>query len=363
MAAASSRVSAVPPPRLGLLGPMLGANPGWAVGQGEVLAALLADDGWDIRTASRRINRWLRLADLASCPIRWRGAVDVLILMVYSGDAFRLVEAASSVAVRTSLPLVLWLHGGGLVEFARHHPSRVDRVLRRGRAWVAPTSFLGEAFRHRGYDVRIIPNVVDLRETEYRHRPQVAPRLLWMRTFHELYRPDLALEALALLRRDRPDATLTMAGQDKGLLEETRRRAAAMGLGDAVRFAGFLDAEGKRREMPRHDVFLNTNRVDNAPVSVLEAAAFGLPVVATNVGGLPHLLRDGEEALLVPEGDAPALAAAVRRLLDEPGLAARLSAAGREVAERSSWPRVRPLWEGLLREVAGAGGAGAGGVA
>jgi glycosyltransferase involved in cell wall biosynthesis len=82
---------------------------------------------------------------------------------------------------------------------------------------------------------------------------------------------------------------------------------------------------------------------------VLEAAAFGLPVVSTDVGGIPSLLRDGEEALLVPEGDAEAMAGAVRRLLEEPGLAGRLSAAGREVAERSSWERVRPLWEELLR--------------
>jgi glycosyltransferase involved in cell wall biosynthesis len=124
-----------------------------------------------------------------------------------------------------------------------------------------------------------------------------------------------------------------------------------MGLDGAVRFAGFLDSEGKRREFAEHDIFLNTNRVDNAPVSVLEAAAFGLPVVSTNVGGIPHLLRNGDEALLVPEGDAEALASSVRRLLDEPGLAARLSTAGREVAERSSWARVRPLWEELLAGV------------
>lgn len=321
---------------------MLGSNPGWAVGQGEVLAGLLAREGWDVRTASHRVNRWLRLADVATRPWRWRGKVDVLVLLVFSGPAFRLVEAASAAASRLGMPMVLWLHGGNLAEFAGRHPERVRQVLSRGRELVAPSKFLAEPF-----GARVIPNVVDLDRYPYRHRPSVAPRLLWMRTFHELYRPDLALRVLERL----PGAALTMAGQDKGLLAETRRRAEEMGLD--VRFPGFLDAEGKRREFAAHDVFLNTNRVDNAPVSVLEAAAFGLPVVSTDVGGIPQLLRDGEEALLVPEGDAEAMAAAVRRLLEEPGLAGRLSAAGREVAERSSWPRVQPLWEELLREVAG----------
>ncbi|MFP5287330.1 MAG: glycosyltransferase family 4 protein [Thermoanaerobaculia bacterium] len=327
-----------PLPRVGLLGPMLGSNPGWAAGQGEVLAGLLARDGWEVRASSRRVNRWLRLTDVATSPWRWRGKVDVLVVMVFSGPAFRLVEAASAAAARLRMPMVLWLHGGGLVEFFSQHPDRVRRVLARGRATVAPSKFLAEPF-----GARVIPNVVDLDQYPYRHRAQVAPRLLWMRTFHEVYRPDLALEVLERL----PGATLTMAGQDKGLLAETRRRAEERGLD--VRFPGLLDARGKRREFAAHDVFLNTNRVDNAPVSVLEAAAFGLPVVSTDVGGIPHLLRDGEEALLVPEGDAEAMASAVRRLLDEPGLAGRLSAAGREVAERSSWPRVKPLWEELLR--------------
>jgi glycosyltransferase involved in cell wall biosynthesis len=344
-------------PRLGILGPMLGGHPGWVVGQGEILAGLLAREGYPVRTASRRINRWLRLADLATSPARWRGRVDLILLMVFSDQAFRWVEAASAVARGAGVPLVLWLHGGNLVDFAGRHPGRVDRVLARGAAWTAPTAFLADAFRARGLDVRdvrdvrVIPNVLEIEHCPFRHRPAVSPRLLWMRTFHEIYRPDLALRTLARLLPDHPGATLTMAGQDRGRLGETRRLADELGLSGAVRFAGFLDAEGKRREFPEHDIFLNTNRIDNAPVSVVEAAAFGLPVVATRVGGIPHLLRDGENALLVPEGDAGAIAGAVRRILSEPGLADRLSTQGRALAESCSWERVKPLWEDLFREV------------
>jgi glycosyltransferase involved in cell wall biosynthesis len=83
----------------------------------------------------------------------------------------------------------------------------------------------------------------------------------------------------------------------------------------------------------------------------LEAGAFGLPVVATAVGGLPYLLCDGENGLLVPAGNAPAMADAVRRLLDQPELAAALSANGRRLAESCGWAIVRGQWAALFDEV------------
>lgn len=336
---------------------MLGSNPGWVVGQGEVVAGLLARDGYEVFTASRIPNRWLRLLDVATSPVRWRGRIDLLVVMVFSGPGFRLADAASAMARRLGIPVVLWLHGGNLAAFAEESPRRarcVRRVFERASAWVAPSEFLAGFFRGWGFDVRVVPNVVDIGRYAFQHRPAVAemgPRLLWMRTFHDLYNPFLALETLADLHRTHAGATLTLAGQDRGLLRPTEELAGRLGLGTAVRFAGFLNAEGKAREFPRHDVFLNTNRVDNTPVSVIEAAAYGLPVVATRVGGIAHLLRDGETGLLVPDGDATAMAGAVRRLLNEPGLAGHLSAEGRRLAESCAWESVRDRWNDVFREV------------
>ena len=347
-------------PRLGFVGPMLGSNPGWVVGQGEVVAGLLARDGYEVLCSSRIPNRWLRLLDVATSPLRWRGRIDLLVVMVFSGPGFRLADAASAMARRLGIPVVLWLHGGNLAAFAEEsprHTRRVRRVFERAAAWVAPSEFLAGFFRGWGFDVRVVPNVVDIGRYAYTHRPNVgnaantAPRLLWMRTFHDLYNPFLAVETLAELHRTCSGATLTLAGQDRGLLAPTQRLVERLGLGTAVRFAGFLNAEGKAREFPRHDVFLNTNRVDNTPVSVIEAAAYGLPVVATRVGGIAHLLRDGETGLLVPDGDAPAMAGAVRRLLNEPGLAARLSAEGRRLAESCAWESVRDRWGEVFQQV------------
>jgi len=121
------------------------------------------------------------------------------------------------------------------------------------------------------------------------------------------------------------------------------------GVLDRIQFLGQVPKGAVGQNLSLGDIFLNTTNVDNTPVSVVEAMACGLCVVSTNVGGMPDLVRDGEEGLLVPPNDPEAMAAAVARLLHEPGLAGRLSARGRESAERMDWSIVLPKWEALFR--------------
>jgi glycosyltransferase involved in cell wall biosynthesis len=103
------------------------------------------------------------------------------------------------------------------------------------------------------------------------------------------------------------------------------------------------------------DIFLNTANVDNTPVSVIEAMACGLCVVSTNIGGLPHLLADEQDSLLVQPDDQAVMATAVSRILRETGLAQRLSRNARAKAEQFDWSNILPQWETLLMETAAAG--------
>jgi glycosyltransferase involved in cell wall biosynthesis len=167
----------------------------------------------------------------------------------------------------------------------------------------------------------------------------------------------LAVETLAELRRDVPDAVLTMIGPDKGDGSLNRAEAAAgrLKLHDAVTFEGRVDKPRVPERLAEADIFLNTSRVDNLPVSVLEAMASGLCIVSTRVGGIPDLLEHERDALLVPPGDAPAMAAAARRILHEPGLAARLSRNAQRKAAAYDWSAVLPQWEKLLDGLGGRG--------
>lgn len=339
-------------PRLALVGPMLSRNEGWVATQGEILGDLLSREGYDVRLTSGYVARSRRLADTLASLVAWRNQVDLVIHMVFSGPAFHVTDAASALCRTLGWPQIFVLHGGSLPEFAADNQQRVGRVLGRAAAVVSPSGFLSSIFSAEfGQPVTVIPNILEIDDYPFRLRTSAAPRLLWMRTFHEIYQPQLAIETLVELRRTHPQATLTMAGQDKGLLPTLQAMVADLNLTDAVRFAGFLDKAGKDSEFANHDIYLNTNRVDNMPVSVLEAAAYGVPVVATAVGGIPFLLRDGETGLLVPDGDAPAMAAGVERLLTVPALTQRLSDNGRRLAEASAWPVVRAQWEALFQSV------------
>ena len=341
-------------PRICFVGPILGRNPGWVVSQSEVVGQLLAGEGYPVRMTSHYVARLPRLVDILASLAAWRHEIDLAIVSVFGGRSFAVSDAASSLCRTLEIPQVLFLHGGSLPDLVARHPDWVRRVMRRPAAIVAPSTFMVEQFRRYLGDavpIRIIPNVIDVGHYPYRHRPAVEPRLLWMRTFHEWYHPEMAIDVLEDVRRTHPGAILTMAGQEKGLGEAVRAEARRRGLAGAVRFPGFLGPADKLREFDTHDIYLNTNRVDNMPVSILEAGAFGLPVVATAVGGVPHLLRDGENGLLVPGEDATAMARAVRRLVDEPGLAATLSTNGRRLAESCAWEPVKGQWEALFDEV------------
>lgn len=331
---------------------MLGRHPGWVSNPAERLADCFREEGYEVRLASTIPNRLLRLADILLSMIAWRRKVDLFVVAVYSGLAFWLADLPARLARRLRIPLVFVLHGGDLPRFSQEHPEWVRRVMDRAAAIVSPSAFLAHHFQQwGGYEVRVIPNLLPIEQYRHRLRPVVRPRLLWMRTFEDIYNPELAVRVVNRLLADYPDVCLTMAGQDRGRLAAVQALVRSAGLDAVVRFAGFLDENAKQIEFDAHDIYLHTNRVDNAPVSVIEAGAYGLPVVATRVGGLPFLLEEGRTGLLVPDDDDEAMAAAVRRLVEEPGLAGRLSVNGRALAEACAWPSVKRLWEDLFEDL------------
>jgi glycosyltransferase involved in cell wall biosynthesis len=332
---------------------MIGHNPGRVTTQGEILSRKFCENGYPVTSVSQYNNRYARLADVIGTLIRSRRDVDILMLQVYAERSFVVEDIASALSKRFGHRIIMILRGGTIQQFMNRFPQWSRRVFRRAHALVAPSNFLASAVAKHGFHVSIIPNVIDCSRYPYRQRTAVKPKLLWMRAFYDYYNPILAVRVLARLTREFPDANLVMAGPELGDELRVKRLVKQLRLETRVRFAGFLNHAAKVREFGEADIFLNTNTIDNMPVSVIEACAFGLPVVATAIGGIPDFLTDGDTALLVPNNDDEAMAAAVIGLLTNPPLVARLSTNGRQLAERSSWDNVHSHWEELFAEVLG----------
>jgi glycosyltransferase involved in cell wall biosynthesis len=149
--------------------------------------------------------------------------------------------------------------------------------------------------------------------------------------------PALLAEALALLERSSPGRFhATWAGEGR-LREELRRRAESIGVAKALELPGFVPfGEPLLRLYREASAYVHVARTEGVPGVICEAMATGLPIVATDVGGIRTATGDGEAALMVPPEDAGALADAVRRLGEDPQLRRRLAAAGLARARRTA---------------------------
>jgi glycosyltransferase involved in cell wall biosynthesis len=337
------------PMRLLLVAPMLGRH-GRVPDVFETLGPLLSGAGHHVVASSDDPAAARRAVTMARATVRHRRDVDAVVVHLYSGRAFAVEDVVSRLA--GDRPLVGYLSGGGFPAFAERHPRWVPRVLDRFAHLVAPSPWLARwAEGVTATPVRVIPNPLDLGPYPYRRRTSVRPTLLWMRAYHEIYAPEVAVRAASTLADRYPDLQLTMVGADKGEQAGVVQLVGRLGLADHVDVGGFAGPDEKQRLLATHDVFVNTARVDNRPVSVVEAGASGLCIVSSRVGGVADLVEDGRSALLVEPDDPEALAAAVGRLVDDPALAARLSAGGRAVAEAGRPEVVLEAWQALLSEL------------
>lgn len=317
------------------------------------LGERLAAKGWQVTFTSRMRARLPRVLDMLRTTFRSRSRYDVAQVEVYSGSAFIWAELVCALLKRLEKPVILSLHGGSLPAFARAHPSRVRKLLACARHVTSPSGYLAEAIGAYGVPVRVVPNPIEIGRYPWRRRERPEPKLVWLRAFHRTYDPEAMPRVMADLAVDVPDAEVTMIGPDKdGSLSRTRSLADKLSVGSRMHFPGAVAKQDVVGWLDRADVFVNSTTQDNTPVSVLEAMACGLPVVSTNVGGLPWLLEDGVSGLLVPPRRPDLLANAIRRVLREDGLAARLSEGARRRAGECDWSRVLPAWETLLREAA-----------
>ncbi len=293
-----------------------------------------------VRTVVTQVCYWPLL-------VRELRRADVAHVFSASYASFLLATApAILVAKVLGTPAIVNYRSGEAPDHLRR--SWIARALLRHAGMnVVPSRFLRDVLASFGIPATIVANTIDLSRFSYRERRPLRPRLLSTRNFEPLYNVACTLRAFARVQQRYPDATLVLVGA--GSLEpRLRAQAAALKLRD-VTFAGTVPPADIARYYADADIYVQTPSIDNMPGSLIEAFGSGLPVVATNVGGVPAILTDATHGLLAPEDDDEAVAERVCRLLENPDDARTLAAAARATCEAYRWPEVREGWLAAYR--------------
>lgn len=248
--------------------------------------------------------------------------------------------------------VLLNYHSGEADDHLRRSRIAVRSMRRLADALVVPSGYLVDVFRNFGLRARAVPNHIDVERYTARVRETPRPVFLSNRTLEPLYNVACIVRAFARIQREVPDARLIVAGFGS---QESALRALVHSLGlTGVEFRGRVAPDDMPRLYDEADVYLNSPNIDNMPLSVMEAFACALPVVSTDAGGVPYLVRDDVTGLLVPCDDDAALADAALRVLREPGLARRLGTeARRECLARYTWSAVEGEWVDVYHRLAG----------
>lgn len=324
---------------------------GFTISTMEVHSKLL-EKHFEVYSASSKKHRLLRMLDFIRTFLKHRKQVDGVIISTFSTLNFYYAWVIALLARFYHVPYIPYLHGGGLPNRLKHSPRMSRAIFKYAYTNVAPSGYLEQAFQNAGFQVTHIPNFIQTPTHFSRLRAHCEAKLLWVRSFEQIYHPEMTIRVFQQIAQLYPYAQLCMVGPDKdGSLARCQALVTQAGLTDQVQFTGKLSKTEWMALADHYDVFISTTRFDNTPVSVLEAMSLGLPVVSTDVGGVSFLIKHGQEGLLSPSEDITAMVNNLKRLLDSPELAQRLSKNGMAKAQTHQWPVVEQQWLTLLNNL------------
>jgi len=316
----------------------------------DELSTKLEAEGYGVVTASSKQNKIFRLLDMVYTTVQNRNRVDLVLIDTYSTQNYYYAVIIATLCRFFKLPYIPILHGGNL-------PNRLKKSKRLSKALfgkalmnVAPSKFMMSQFQSSGFqNITYIPNTLKIENYPFQIRTSITPKLLWVRSFSEIYNPLLALEIVEILKRKGIDASLCMMGPDKdGSMQRCKKISEELKL--PIHFTGMMRKEEWITLSKDFDIFISTTNFDNMPVSVMEAMALGLPVISTNVGGMPFLIENGTDGILVPANAPESFVQAIEELCADPLRVQNITKNARAKMENLDWEKIKHKWIKLLGE-------------
>ncbi len=254
------------------------------------------------------------------------------------------------------VPVIIHLHGGGFAKFyGEESSSRVQALIRYVYNHAAAVVVLSKTWLEWCRSISSNPRVMAV------YNPVAVPELvpfaqrepatiLFLGKIGENKGCYDLLQAAKTLRAEFPDLKICMAGD--GEQARARELGDALGLGASLELPGWTNGAQKHLLLQRASIYALPSYFEGLPMSILEAMAYGVPIVSTPIGGIPEAVQDEVTGLLHPARDVAALTAALRRLLLDAALREKMGALARQKIEQSfSTQCILPQLEALYASV------------
>jgi glycosyltransferase involved in cell wall biosynthesis len=310
----------------------------------------LLEERYRMYYASSCKNPTFRIIDMLSKIFIYQSRITYVIIDTYSTKSFWYALFCSFLCRLLGIKYIPVLHGGNLPARLNFNPLLSKQIFGHSYENVSPSGYLKHEFEKEGYHVQMIPNTIKVTNYPFKKRKKIRARLLWVRSFASTYNPQMAVKVLHLLLKQLPDAELCMVGPEKdGSLKDCKILAKQMNLYHKIRFTGKLSKRDWIELSSHYDIFISTTNFDNTPVSIIEAMALGLPVISTNVGGVPYLIENNSTGVLTEKNNPYDMGEKVKWLIKNPDKARQITLQARKKAEQFDWNVIKQQWFTLLQ--------------
>lgn len=337
--------------RIAIIGPIIIDNKS-SGGEGEKLYQKLNADGYTVYKRSIHRGKFKRMINTLWFLLMKSKEYDTVILLLFSGKAFILEYISAILAKLLNKKIIGVLHGGAFHQFYTSFPSFSDYLFEKCDAVYTPSIFLKNYFLARGTVVQYLPNFIPLEEFKQPETKRIfQKRILWVRGFHDIYNPEMAIRVMAELIKTHPDAKLVMIGPDKGTMEKCKDLANNLHVKNNISFLGFIPNHELINHFQQADIYINTTRYESFGVALMEAAGTALPIVSTNVGEIPLLWKNNINILLCEDGDYIEMSKNIYTLFENASLRNQIAENGYQLTQNYTWESIGPKWHSILQNL------------
>lgn len=235
--------------------------------------------------------------------------------------------------------IVITYHGGDAEQFFRSHIQFVRFFMKRVDVVIVLSGFLKKIFDNYDIPAIVIPNILRDNDQQKCKRGEIRPHYISVRHLRPMYNVVCILRAFRIVQQKMPEATLTILGD--GDQRDVLEQYVSDNKLEGVRFLGNVDNAEVYSYLAENDILISAAIKDNLPMSILEAYAMGLLVIASDVGGVPYILSDGKNGYLFKSDDDRLLAEKMIKAVEEKRHSEEMVENARRELEKYSWCSIR----------------------